>query len=199
VIRLHRPPCPNPGALANNNYKHPDNKRALIEASSEKCVYCESKITHIDFGDVEHIKPRALFPHLTYDWSNLGYVCGKCNNAKGAKYSAEAPFVDPYVDQPEDYLFAFGWILCHRNGSERGETTVTEIELNRPQLIERRRNRLDAIQRALDAAHRAISPAVKGAALRELQREAEADKEYAYFVRAFLAAHNDNAQQAAAV
>ena len=32
MIRLDRPQCPNPIALQNGNYKHPDNKQALVGA-----------------------------------------------------------------------------------------------------------------------------------------------------------------------
>ena len=84
-------------------------------------MYCESKITHIDFGDVEHIKPKSpsKFPELEFEWENLGIACGKCNLAKHDKYFVETPFIDPYLEEPSDHLAAVGTLLLHRGGSER--------------------------------------------------------------------------------
>ena len=72
MIRLVRPTCPHPAALQNGNYKHPRNKQALKDAAFDKCMYCESRISHIDFAHVEHIKPKAedKYPQLAFAWNN---------------------------------------------------------------------------------------------------------------------------------
>jgi len=191
MIKLSRPVCPNPAALAAGNYKHPDNKAVLVAASHRKCMYCESKVTHVDFGDVEHIKPKApgKFPELAYEWTNLGFVCGRCNNAKKDKYFQDAPFVDPYAENPDEHLFAVGAILAQRNGSVRGEITIREIGLNRPDLLEKRSERIREMLIALNAAHRTTVDVLRTAALTELEREAEADREHSLVVKALLAAH----------
>ncbi len=67
-------------------------KEALIKAQHDKCFLCESKITHIDYGDVEHFRPKKAFQQnakenltfpgyywLAYDWKNLFLVCKICN------------------------------------------------------------------------------------------------------------------------
>lgn len=191
MIKLTRPTCPNPAALAAGDYKHPVNKAALVTASHQKCMYCESKVTHVDFGDVEHIKPKApgKFPELAFEWTNLGFVCGRCNNAKSDKYFQEAPFVDPYAENPDDHLFAVGSFLAQRNGSVRGEITIQEIVLNRPDLLEKRNERIKEILVALNAAYRTTVNVLRTAALAELKREAEADKEYSLIVKTLLTAH----------
>jgi 5-methylcytosine-specific restriction endonuclease McrA len=91
MIKLNRPQCPNQEALR-TNYKHPDNKAALISASYDKCMYCESKVSHTYYGDIEHIRPKSRFPDLEFSWDNLGYVCARCNGYKSDKY-----FVTIYV------------------------------------------------------------------------------------------------------
>ncbi|MFA5170446.1 MAG: HNH endonuclease [Sulfuriferula sp.] len=191
MIKLIRPPCPNQHALNAKNYKHPDNKKALATASSNKCMYCESDIAHIDYGDVEHIKPKAegQYPHLAYEWSNLGLACGKCNNIKSDKYFAIAPFLDPYAENPEDHLIALGAIIAQRNGSVRGEITIKEIGLNRPELLEKRSERMTTIMVALNAAHRTQVEILKNAALAELEKEAQPDKEYSLIVKSLLKAN----------
>ena len=68
-------------------------KNALIKAQHGKCFLCESKITHISFGDVEHFRPKGgsrqssdekemKFPGyywLAYAWENLFLACQLCN------------------------------------------------------------------------------------------------------------------------
>lgn len=191
MIRLVRPICPNTTALVGGNYKHPANKAALKQASYDKCMYCESKISHIDFAHVEHIKPKAgdKYPELTYVWENLGYVCPKCNNSKSDKFHEKTPYINPYEEDPEAHLVAFGTYLFSKNGCERGDITVRDIDLNRPDLLEKRQIRVEEIKRCIDACFRTSSQALKEAALIELQKEAEADKELSLFVKSFLASN----------
>lgn len=136
MIRLTRPPCPNPVALR-TDYRHPDNKAALRDASVDKCMYCESKVSHSYFGDVEHIRPKGTFPELEFSWENLGFVCAKCNNAKLNQWHDATPYINPYEEDPSGHLTALGAYVYQRAGSERGEITWRDIDLNRPQLLER--------------------------------------------------------------
>jgi 5-methylcytosine-specific restriction endonuclease McrA len=59
-------------------------KKKLMDArpGDSKCVFCE-----LDTGrEVEHVRPRTLYPHLTWDWANLVCACGDCNNGyKGVR------------------------------------------------------------------------------------------------------------------
>jgi len=191
MIKLNRPACPHPQALSNGDYKHHRNKEALKNASHDKCMYCESKISHIDFAHVEHIKPKAAnkFPQLEFDWNNHGYACPKCNNAKSDKFFDDCEFINPYAENPEEHFIAFGTILFQKQGSERGEITINEIELNRGELVEKRSIRISDIQKAIDACFRSQSAHLKGLALDALKEEAKFDKEYSFFVQALLAAN----------
>lgn len=186
MIRLTRPACPNPEALT-TNYKHPDNKGALQRACADKCMYCESKVTATYFGDVEHLKPVDRFPQLKFTWENLGYVCAKCNNSKRAKWSEETPFINPFDEDPHEHLAAFGFFVSHRRGSERGEYTHREIDLNRSELVERRRERAISLRNLHDKAMRTANVALRMAALAELDRELEANAEYSMVSKAAIA------------
>ena len=190
MIKLNHPSCPNPSALSSGNYKHPDNKTALKEASSDKCMYCESKISHIDFAHVEHIKPKDKFPDLEFNWANLGYACPKCNNQKSNKYLDDTPFLNPYNEEPQEHLYAFGTMLRPKQGSERGEMTIREIGLNRPGLLEKRTERLDELEKAIKACYRTKNEQLRNTALAALETEAGKDKEYSIFAKALLEAHN---------
>jgi hypothetical protein len=67
-------------------------KDALIGAQQGKCALFESKILHIDYGDVEHYRPKGGFRQhsddalekpgyfwLAYIWENLFFACALCN------------------------------------------------------------------------------------------------------------------------
>ena len=73
-------------------YGHKSVKQALIDAQHKKCAFCESKITHVSYGDVEHFRPKggvrqtasdALavpgYYWLAYEWGNLLLSCQLCN------------------------------------------------------------------------------------------------------------------------
>lgn len=191
MIKITRPNCPHPDALANGNYKHHLNKQALKEANSDKCMYCESKISHIDFAHIEHFKPKAddKFPELEFEWTNLGYACPKCNNIKSDKFHNDSPYIDPYSEEPSEYFLAYGTWLFVKRGCERADLSIRDIGLNRPELLEKRLEKITEIQNAITACFRTTNQALRNMALQELRREAEPDKEYSFFVEALIAAH----------
>jgi hypothetical protein len=183
MIRLTRPLCPDERALR-RDYRHPPNKSALRVACFDKCMYCESKVTQVYWGDVEHIKPKDVFPELEFDWDNLGFVCSRCNGEKSNKWSDGIPFIDPFTEDPDNHLAAVGPFIFHRNGSERGEYTWREIGLNRSELIERRNTRIKVIRDLYDKAIRTANALLRDLVLRELEAELADDKEYAMICRA---------------
>lgn len=182
MIRIFRPDCPNPVALR-TNYKVAENKEAIKAACHDKCMYCESKISHVYHGDVEHIRPKSVFPESEFEWSNLGYVCAKCNGAKGAKYNEACPYVNPFEENPEDFFITRDCMLDARRGNERASLTISDIELNRPALFERRKEKLDNIQRFISLAFSRDVESLKDAAIREVASEAAVNKEYSLFVK----------------
>ncbi len=67
-------------------------KNKLIAAQHRKCCFCESRITHVSYGDVEHFRPKGGYSQdtddhlhrpgyywLAYDWNNLFLSCQLCN------------------------------------------------------------------------------------------------------------------------
>lgn len=185
MIKINRPECPNPSALASGDYKHRDNKKALENASFRKCMYCESEVSSIYFGDIEHIKPKSKFPELEYVWPNLGFVCAKCNNSKLDKYNEELPYLNPYDEDPEEHIVFGGSMAMHKLGSERGEVTILDIDLNRPELLEQRSNRYESIRKIIDRCFRSNS-VLRDLALEEIKKEAEHDKEFSAMVKVLL-------------
>lgn len=177
---------PPPAVLA--AYKNPLLKQHLVAEANGKCAYCESKITHVYFGDVEHIKPKGVFPGERLSIENLCLACAPCNNAKGEFWDEATPLLNPYVDHPEDELLAFGTYLIRRHGSERARLSIERLALNRQPLLERRRERFQLLQPLADQYAQTPPGAVRDLIKGELMRQAADDAEYALMVRAFLQA-----------
>lgn len=152
--------------------------------TSQKCAYCESKYRHVDFGDVEHIKPQAHFPSLALDYDNLTLSCAVCNNSKLDYYSPTDPLLDPYTDDPSQHLIGCGSLLWH--SSDRGLKTIEIIKLNRKELLEKRFERMNVISALVDRYRRAADQVHKDVIMEAIRQEQADESEYALVVRCFV-------------
>jgi len=169
-------------------YNQPEIKKSLREECHKKCIYCESKVDHISYEHIEHLKPKAedKFPELTFEYENLGLACPICNNNKGKKYNEKTPFINPYEDNPEDHFFAYGAMIWAKNGDERAKLTRIEIALNRPELLETRRDRLKRIKGLIEEYYKAGSDGLREALLKEINKETAKDKPYSFCTSTFV-------------
>lgn len=60
-------------------------KVALREMSNEqwRCVYCEDNFA----DEVEHIRPKDIYPEQCFQWENYVYACGPCNGPKNNHFA----------------------------------------------------------------------------------------------------------------
>jgi uncharacterized protein (TIGR02646 family) len=60
-------------------------KKQLTEMchGPNRCGYCEDS----EANQIEHIKPKSLYPETTFSWPNYLYVCGGCNQPKLNHYA----------------------------------------------------------------------------------------------------------------
>ncbi|HEY0190396.1 MAG TPA: hypothetical protein VGC42_04690 [Kofleriaceae bacterium] len=60
-------------------------KRALDRMCSgaRRCAYCEDSAA----DEVEHVRPKDLYPEVVFAWANYVYACGPCNGPKGAHFA----------------------------------------------------------------------------------------------------------------
>jgi len=151
-------------------------------------MYCESKISHTYYGDVEHIKPKAKFPHLKNVWENLGYVCAQCNGSKANKWNDDHPFVNPFDEDPVQFLAPLGAFVYQRGGSERGEYTWREIALNRPALLLQRNDRIDQLRNIIDKIERTGNHDIRNAVFAELANFVGEHSAYSMVTKAALSA-----------
>lgn len=145
-------------------YAHGSVGTALMAIQSGKCCYCESSLGQSSLNHIEHFRPkgsvrcagRRSYPGyywLAYTWENLLLVCQCCNNAKSDKFplqdesqrarshrhdlSAEVPLlVNPAAENPAAHIGFEQDAIVGR--SVQGWTTIDLLQLNRPQLRERR-------------------------------------------------------------
>lgn len=170
-------------------YRHHQVKNALVQMFHGKCAYCESRITHVDYGHIEHFHPKAGTrgePRLTFEWKNLLLACGICNGAefKGTHFPTSeqrGPFVNPCDDEPtEHFVFEFephAGLASVWGVTDRGETTERILGLNRPDLRQYRSLQIKKL------AYIAMRAAHDPQAAKLFEEAQQASSEYAAFAR----------------
>ena len=120
-----------------DKYNKPDIKETLKKMYNGVCCYCEVRVGIAEFGNIEHCKPKRIFPRTTYDWDNLNLACTACNEMKGNKYSNKYPILDAVVDNPISIhlKYDYGELgVIYEEKTYRGETTIKHADLNRREL-----------------------------------------------------------------
>lgn len=163
-------------------------KDALRIECKKKCMYCESYVEATSDFHIEHIKPKAKgkHPELTYEYSNLGLCCTKCNRAKGAKYDAMKPFINPYVDDPSDHFEPTGSMIKHKSGDVRAQETEIKLDLNRSDLVLARARRFKEIKKMVMLLSYSNTVAERTALIDEILQEIDTDKEYSFWTRTYI-------------
>lgn len=124
-------------------WRHSEITGALREETGERCAYCESLIDDIAYPHVEHIAPKGKFPELAHAWSNLTWACPKCNIAKGDFYHPTEGLLNPFVDEPLEYMDFVGAMVLPKLDRPRGRLTERKLRLNRSGLLKSRGRRLE--------------------------------------------------------
>ncbi len=78
---------------------------ASITGPRERCMFCEdSRGT-----DVEHFRPKSLYPQHAFRWPNFLWICTGCNRSKGNRFPCDPSglplLIDPTTERPWDFLF----------------------------------------------------------------------------------------------
>ena len=165
-------------------YRHPDIKEALRTETHEKCAYCESKISHVHPGEIDHIFPISHRPDLCVEWNNLTLVCSECNRRKSDYYNEKEPLINPYVDEPSEHLFFFGPLVLHR--SAMGFRTRKKIDLSRTQLFERKQERIEQLNMLVQEWRKMPNGPTRQFLREEIMQYASDDAEFAGTIRAFI-------------
>lgn len=130
-----------------------------------RCMFCEDNGAF----QIEHFRPKSLYPGLVYAWVNYLFACGQCNAPKSNRFAifsvsgevlelfrtalepenGPSVLLDPRQDEPMDYLWldlsdTFRFKPIHTAGTpdySRADVTLRWLGLNdRDELVEARRN-----------------------------------------------------------
>ena len=138
-------------ATCEKRYNHLEVKESLKEMFKKKCAFCESHITHIDYGQIEHFKPKSKFPDDCFNWNNFLLCCSVCNGKsnKGDKFPLLAdggPFINPVDENPDEFFdFSFDEVTQQFLVIPKHTRSITMLEiikLNRDDLAEFRTKEL---------------------------------------------------------
>jgi len=157
-------------------YAHNDIKQALRTDAHEKCAYCESRVEHVSWPNVEHIVPKSREPDLVCDWDNLTIACEVCNTKKGDYYEPDCMIVHPFDDDPSEHI---GWAgpMAIARSNDRGRATITTIDLNRSALLFERSQHFKVVFDLLDLISNNSGPVARAAQI-DLDAYLAADSPY---------------------
>ena len=86
-------------------YRQKDIKDALIKSSNNKCAFCECIPAEGGNVEIEHFKPKSMYPNSTFEWLNFLPSCRKCNGSKSDHDTISKPIVNPYDLDPETIFY----------------------------------------------------------------------------------------------
>lgn len=179
-------------------YNEPTIKTTLEKETYGKCAYCESKIKHITYGDIEHILPKNknARPDLYVEWSNLTLACEQCNRSgKKTYYNPQLMLLNPYIDDPEEHFNDIGPLVMPILGDNRAYVTRNILKLDRPPLVERRTERIMSVEPLLISWKKEQNLIMKDVIEQQLHDEYGEDKEFSSTIKAYLKANGFPVQE----
>lgn len=174
-----------PTTTEKSRYRHPQIKATLIQETFGKCAYCESKLEHITYGDIEHISPKSTELESIFQWENLTLACDVCNTNKGDKFPGKEGLVDPYDNDPGERFQIHGPIIYAVPGDNDARYTEVTLDLNRVPLLERRRDKMKYLRDMVEAVA-AASDRLRPTLIEALKLEAEPDQEFSAIAKKYL-------------
>jgi hypothetical protein len=125
----------------------------------ERCMLCSGS----ESAQVEHFRPKTIFPDLAMTWENFLWSCSICNQAKGSHFppytERGGEFINPLEENVWEFFFLdeFGnltprWRKELDDYDPRAFSTWNLIKLDRQALQEcRQKRRIALIQRVNDS------------------------------------------------
>jgi hypothetical protein len=106
-------------------------KIAVSDMSFGKCCFSEIRLgEESKYMEIEHFHSKRRYPDEVMEWGNLMPSCKKCNGTKLEHDTLNEPIVNPFVDNPKDYLFFKNYRYYPKNKNEIGHRTIDVLGLN---------------------------------------------------------------------
>jgi len=133
-----------------SHYRHDQIKRGLFQSSDDKCAFCECKPGESGNIEVEHFRPKSIYPELTFEWSNFLPCCRKCNGRKLDHDTGSSPIVNPYDIDP---VTVFGYEDIRIKAIEKNDLAENTIEVCGLNSVRLMRPRAEILVSLHDFAH----------------------------------------------
>lgn len=125
-----------------------------LSGAGARCMYCSGS----EAAQLEHYRPKAVFPELALHWENMLWVCGKCNLEKGDKFPmhAEQILINPIDENVWDFfrIDRFGKLRARYSPeleklNPRAISTMEIVSLDREEIQQPRQDRLHELKNAV--------------------------------------------------
>lgn len=128
-----------------------------LAGPGERCMFCSGS----EARDVEHYKPKAVFPLLAMTWENYLWSCTPCNRGKLNRFPPDTgpggKFINPLDENVWDFFFIddFGLLTPRFDPkanalNSRAVTTRDFLSLNRDALQISRKQRIENLKRDVE-------------------------------------------------
>ncbi len=125
-----------------------------MSGAGERCMFCSGS----EASQVEHFRPKAVFPQDAMKWENFLWACGTCNQSKGDRFPPETEPGEAIVNPVDEDVWSFFFIDEFGNLSARwrpdfddidprAAKTIEVLALDRDALQEARQLRLDDLKK----------------------------------------------------
>jgi len=127
-----------------------------LAGPGERCMFCSGS----EASDVEHYRPKSIFPQVAMNWENYLWSCTPCNRGKLNRFPPDtgpgSKFVNPLYENVWDFFFidSFGILTPRFNRianaqNQRAVTTRDFLSLNRDAVQVSRQQRLSNLTAAV--------------------------------------------------
>ena len=112
-------------------------KEAVLNMAFGKCCYSEILLDEESkYMEIEHFYPKSKYPKKVLEWGNLFPACKKCNIAKDDHDVEAEPIINPFSDDPKEFLYFKNYRYFPKN--EVGERTISVLDINHHSLVKPR-------------------------------------------------------------
>ena len=118
-----------------------------LAGPGNSCHWCSAN----ESSHVEHYRPVAKYPDLTFVYENYLWSCAICNGFKLESFDEDVRFINPIDEDPWDYFFfdRFGFLIeradVPTDAQKRAAQTIKGIHLDRDPLVKRRRSAINSL------------------------------------------------------
>lgn len=113
-----------------------------MSGTRHRCMYCLDS----HGCDIEHFRPKAVYPERAFRWSNLLLCCTECGRFKGDRFpvsGADPLLIDPSAEDPWVYLdfdpdtgnIGPRFDVASGDWSVKGRRTVDTLRLDRREAL----------------------------------------------------------------